>query len=380
MTLQEEKGAPADAVPEPIFHSPLHEDTDVLSALLAQEEDYRIPCDFFDQLSQEYSPTEREELDLIDADCRSKMVDWAFRIVEYIRLQRETVAIAFSFVDRYIWRSRILPDRRRYQLLVMTCLYSAVKMHEPAALDPATMERISRGTYKAKEIENVELLIVQTIGWRLNPSTPMHFVQECLQHLMCQQEEYCLVMNDSKRQVLYQLALEQTELALAEHELLTVRSSIIAYCALLNAWNMVTYCETGECHNMDSSQPVTNLLSLLLLQGQCHREEFDAVNCTEQSMIGQIQEWLQDALVSHKKGMPLPPRHFTKAVRRSFSSSSTDSTVASTDDEDSSVSSRDSDNSALASSPVQKREGRLPSATSPREVALQSSCQQQTEQ
>ena len=125
-------------------------------------------------------------------------------------------------------------------------------------------------------------------------------------------------MNDSKRQVLYQLALEQTELALAEHELLTVRSSIIAYCALLNAWNMVTYCETGECHNMDSSQPVTNLLSLLLLQGQCHQEEFDAVNCTEQSMIGQIQEWLQDALVSHKKGMPLPPRHFTKAVRRSF--------------------------------------------------------------
>ncbi|KAL3793516.1 hypothetical protein HJC23_007256 [Cyclotella cryptica] len=91
---------------------------------------------------------------IIDASCRSKMMEWAIRVVEFSyppppqtnapsphspRHARETlyiVSTAFSYVDRIMTQSKVLtcypvlmvPTRKEYKLLCMISLHLAAKM------------------------------------------------------------------------------------------------------------------------------------------------------------------------------------------------------------------------------------------------------------
>jgi hypothetical protein len=56
----------------------------------------------------------------------------------------------------------------------------AVKIHEPEAMDPDTVSTLSRGTYSAHDIENMELQILKALEWRVNPPTSVSFARQLL--------------------------------------------------------------------------------------------------------------------------------------------------------------------------------------------------------
>ena len=113
-------------------------------------------------------------------DCRFNMVDWCYRMIDFCLLNRETVAIAMNFVDRFVNTDRgkaYLLNTSLYQLVTVTALYTAIKVHEIQAIDLQSLSDISDGTYSLKQIEEVERKMIDALQWRMNPPTAMSFVR-----------------------------------------------------------------------------------------------------------------------------------------------------------------------------------------------------------
>jgi hypothetical protein len=172
-----------------------------------------------------------------DAECRFKMAEWCCQVVDFCKFNRETVAIAMSYLDRYLStqgvRSPALDDRKVFQLAAMTCLYTAIKIHEPEAMEPRIISQLSRGGYTEEQVTDMELEILNAIQWRMNPPTAFSFIHNLLALLPEGS------MSPSDRDTVYELAKCQTELAIHEYSLVTVDASIVATSSIMNALGTV---------------------------------------------------------------------------------------------------------------------------------------------
>lgn len=133
----------------------------VLSAMLRQEEEYQ--CDSY----LDFDETG------IDEDCRTKMAEWVFQVVDCTRLRRETASVSMQYLDRFMCTSspsaeRARLDRKEYQLVVLTAFYIATKIFEPFAMEPSLVSRLSRGVHSEEEIVALEYEILVALQWRLN--------------------------------------------------------------------------------------------------------------------------------------------------------------------------------------------------------------------
>ena len=182
----------------------------------------------------------------VDASCRTKMIEWLYICVTTLRLRRSVVPIAFSYVDRllsaeenYEYAKGILQDRNRYQLLIITCLYIAVKLGEPEVLSPALLSRLSQGRYTEQVIEEEELRVLEALNWRLTGPTTSEFVQHFLA---------LGIMPDSKgdvetaaRLTIQAISRTQAELSVSDQSLVSVPYSTLALASIRNAMEDVAY-------------------------------------------------------------------------------------------------------------------------------------------
>ena len=145
---------------------------DILSAMKKQEESgYHTKAGQYDDAP-------------VDPQCRFLMADWCSKIADFCNFSHDTVAIAVHNMDRYVaQRPLVLNDRREFQLVAMTCLYTAVKVNEPEAIDPKCVSNLSKGVYSKKEIEEAESDIITALQWRINPPTAMAFADSYLKLL-----------------------------------------------------------------------------------------------------------------------------------------------------------------------------------------------------
>lgn len=168
----------------------------------------------------------------VDEDCRKKMVAWSYQVVDFCKFNRETVEIAMSLFDRFLVTpsgTRALQDRSMFQLAAMTSLYTAVKIHEPEAMDPKLVSSLSRGTYSPEDIEKMEQIILQELHWRVNPPTALSFVREFFNLIPVD------AMDESTRKLVFDLTKLQTELAVSENNFVAIKASVAAFCSFMNA-------------------------------------------------------------------------------------------------------------------------------------------------
>lgn len=205
----------------------------IIEAMLLQETKY-VASDYLFQSSPQ-RPTATGPLHAsvsVDSDCRTKMVSWCFQVVDFCKFQRETVSIAINYLDRFMATpasSLAHSDRKVFQLAAMTCLYTAVKIHEPEAMDPKLVSTLSRGTYSPQEVEAMEANILGALQWRMNPPTSLSFVRLFLDLLPAD------FLTATQRETAYELSKFQTELAVNEYDFISVKPSIVAYSSLVNA-------------------------------------------------------------------------------------------------------------------------------------------------
>jgi Cyclin, N-terminal domain/Cyclin, C-terminal domain len=214
----------------------------------------------------------------VSADVRSRIVSWMYSIIEYVDLSRETVEISMNLVDRYIATPEggsALHDPNMYQLAALTCMYTAIKIHERAALDLETVSKLSRGTYAPQEIAEMESRILFALHWHLNPPTALCFVRQLLELIPTD------VITDDYRRASYDIAKYLSELAVSEGELVPVKSSTIAFGALMNAL---------ESTGVDSKLVgrIGQVLSHAL-----------GISCLEDDVVD-VQSWLFKAVVQQE--------------------------------------------------------------------------------
>ena len=152
------------------------------------------------------------------------------KVVDRCSFARDTASIAMNMLDRFLntpQGSDALGNRNLFQLASMTCLYTAIKVHESEALQPKTIVQLSRGMFTVKEIEDMELKVLFALHWRTSPPTAWAFVQHFLAAAPHESEE--------QHQQLLKLAKLQTELTIVDYGYVTKNASSIAYAALANA-------------------------------------------------------------------------------------------------------------------------------------------------
>jgi Cyclin, N-terminal domain/Cyclin, C-terminal domain len=167
----------------------------------------------------------------VDEDCRVKMCEWCYQVVDFCKFRRETVAISMSFLDRYLGTSQgryALLDRKDYQLVAMTTLYMAIKLHEPLEMETSLLADLSRGCYNEMEITKMEQSILDALNWRIQGPTVLSFVQHFLALLPD-------TVHPAVATAVMDYARFQTELATPDYNLVSCPHSHVALAAILNA-------------------------------------------------------------------------------------------------------------------------------------------------
>lgn len=189
----------------------------------------------------------------VDQFCRNIMAKWCFSLCTFCSYDRRMVSSVMSCVDRYVSTpkgSRILLSRDQYQLAVMSSLYLVAKVQQTQALEPGSIAKLSRGKYSKADIENMEIEILSTLKWFVNPQTPTHFAHEFLQKFdfvpegeddddsigNFDDQKWISSSTSAKQNRLVELVNCQIEEATCDYELSCLtRPSHVAFVAMSNA-------------------------------------------------------------------------------------------------------------------------------------------------
>ncbi len=169
----------------------------------------------------------------VDANCRCKMIQWCYTLVDALQLNRSNILIAMNYLDRFLSTGSprailALADRREYQLACMTALYIAIKISEPKIMDVKQLSALSRGRYEPKDFVAMESQMLCDLQWRVNGPTSIHFLVlflDLLQPMMT-----CIPTASILDDATYQI-----ELAVTSYDLVTQHPSAIAVAALMNS-------------------------------------------------------------------------------------------------------------------------------------------------
>lgn len=172
----------------------------------------------------------------VDRECRAKMCEWCYQVTDFCKFKRETVAISMSYLDRFLSTPRpsarqALKYKKEYQLAAMTCLYIAIKLFEPLAMDTTLLSSISQGCYSETDISEMEKEILMSLGWRMNGPTTHDFLSHILEVLPFSAHKSC----ESISRTLSDFSRFQVELAVSDYDLSIQKPSIVALAAILNS-------------------------------------------------------------------------------------------------------------------------------------------------
>jgi len=172
----------------------------------------------------------------VDEECRIKMVQWCFQVVEFCNFNREVVGIGMSYLDRFLCTSQgenALKDRKVYQLASMCSLYMATKLFETREMDLRLLSQLSRGVYSEVEIATMESSMLNALKWLVHPPTAVSFINECLRAVPFP------TMDGQTFDAIISIARSQTELAVVDDSFITTKQSSIALASIVNAMNIL---------------------------------------------------------------------------------------------------------------------------------------------
>lgn len=165
--------------------------------------------------------------DRVDTVCREKMCEWSYRVCDHFQTGREIVAVSFSYLDRFV--DKCSCDRNAFKLVAMTTLYMANKIYGgPSSLTIGALAELSRGEFEMSHISEMEVIILQTLAWRLHPPTIQCFVNSFFSYIS-------IPSSGSMSVAVYRRAIFFAELALYDCAFVSKERSLLAVASLMNA-------------------------------------------------------------------------------------------------------------------------------------------------
>jgi len=171
----------------------------------------------------------------VNVECRDKMVEWCYQVVEFCNFNREVVGISISYLDRFLCTSRgqmALENRKLFQLATMCALYMASKLFEPRGMSLKLLSTLSKGAYSEEEIAEMELTMLNALQWLVHPPTSVDFIKKFLSSIspFLQLETVSVVQ---------EMSIAQTELTVRDYSFITTKQSCIAMACIMNSLHSI---------------------------------------------------------------------------------------------------------------------------------------------
>ncbi|KAK4340209.1 hypothetical protein RND71_041671 [Anisodus tanguticus] len=112
-------------------------------------------------------------------------VGWILKVNAHYGFSALTAILAINYLNRFLSSLQYQKDKPwMIQLAAVTCLSLAAKVEEtqvPLLLDFQVED--AKYVFEAKTIQRMELLILSSLKWRMNPVTPLSFLDHVIRRL-----------------------------------------------------------------------------------------------------------------------------------------------------------------------------------------------------
>jgi Cyclin, N-terminal domain len=190
-----------------------------------------------------HHPNSKQQLFDIDEYSRQQMMTWCYDVAHYCHFQNTTVEMAMNLMDRFMMTNQghdALYDRTRYQLVCMTAFYTIAKIHEHKCIDLTLLSSLSQNMYTEQQFVSMESVILHSVHWYVNAPSTTTYIDLMLQLIPTTMLHQC------HHEMIYQAATEYAKHLLYEPNLLSIKSSVIAYYSLTHVFQKM---ETSINHH-----------------------------------------------------------------------------------------------------------------------------------
>ncbi|KAF9687537.1 hypothetical protein SADUNF_Sadunf02G0103800 [Salix dunnii] len=119
------------------------------------------------------------------ARARSEAVEWILKVNVHYAFTAVTAILAVNYLDRFLLGVHLEKDKPwMAQLAAVACLSLAAKVEEtqvPLLLDFQVED--SNYVFEAKTIQRMEILVLSTLKWKMNPVTAISFLDHITRRL-----------------------------------------------------------------------------------------------------------------------------------------------------------------------------------------------------
>ncbi|KAL0733640.1 hypothetical protein Bca4012_009850 [Brassica carinata] len=109
---------------------------------------------------------------------RNQALDWILKVCAHYNFGTLCICLSMNYLDRFLTSYELPRDKTwAVQLLAVSCLSLAAKMEESDV--PQTVELQvgdPKFVFEAKTVKRMELLVLNTLNWRLQALTPFSFI------------------------------------------------------------------------------------------------------------------------------------------------------------------------------------------------------------
>jgi hypothetical protein len=181
------------------------------------------------RVSQNDDPTHSNGIHLgADANCRAKICDWCYRMVDQYNIDREAVLSSWYFIDRFLCTHQKEYEPKFVKLLSMVALLLAAKLSCCRRISMYYLSKLSQSEFSVDAISNMERLLLQTLKWNLHPPTAKAVIRELVGFL-------ATTIDGISAKLVSKYAHFFAELSVYDTELARKQIMSIALAALLNA-------------------------------------------------------------------------------------------------------------------------------------------------
>lgn len=161
------------------------------------------------------------------SNFREQICSWSYKIIDYFKLSRQTVAISLDLFDRFFAKRDSNWDESYTLLASLTTLYIAIKIHETKEVKLCTLMQLCFGHFRPGNIIQMELKILKSLKWMVNPPTTVDFIYHVL-------KLFPMNISTSVRRTIFELSCYTAELSVSDSFFVGTPRLIIAFAAIMN--------------------------------------------------------------------------------------------------------------------------------------------------
>jgi len=115
-------------------------------------------------------------------EWRIRVCEWMYKVVDYYALERQTIVVGMSYLDRYTAQTSSF-SKNGYQLAALASMYLAIKLYEPRKGKGMDFTQLCKGSFTQDDMIDMEKKLLFSLSWLVHPPTPQAFARSFLQLL-----------------------------------------------------------------------------------------------------------------------------------------------------------------------------------------------------